>query len=736
MTARVTVLVLTVLACALHGVARAQVPPGATATPPGAAADEGKRLAQIVVVGAGSPAEAAPVFAASSGTITAEQLADRPHDTMREVLSNVPSLVVSQHQGGGKAPQYLIRGFDADHGSDFAVFVDDLPVNLVSHAHGQGYADVNFVIPETIQRMDLRLGPYYADVGDFANAGALNVVTLDEVPQNFALAEGGSFSTMRYVALASPRVGGAKALLAAQAYFSDGPFINPQNYARYNGFAKVTLEPTADSRLSIWTSVYQGDWDASGQIPEREVAAGRLPRFGAIDPTEGGTTDREDLNLHYTFSPAPEHVWTFQAYVSRYKLALYSNFTFYKDTGLRFADAAGNYLPGDGIEQNDQRVLYGGRLRYTRFWEIVGRPVESQAGVELRADDIDLALYRQLRRQRFYAVNKLQVFEQSMSGFMQHEVFLTDWIRLQVGLRGDVYLFNAQNRLPQQAEDPNFTAVLIQGNTSDSIVSPKATVIATVLPRTDLFLNFGSGFHSNDARNAILAATSGSSFNPLTRSLGYEIGVRSEPLDRWQTRAALWLLDLDSELVFSGDAGNQEIGAGGSFQPSPATRRWGIDAGTEYAPVDWLLADYSLAYVDPQYRASGEAIPLAPTLYMQGGLTTRFRNGFSAGLRVRFLDNRPATEDRSLTAQGYTLLDLLARYRWRNVEASLALLNLTNTNWREAQFSDTTCVRREVGSGNCLVSPGQQGTHADPPPDIHHTPGNPLAVRGGLTVFF
>ncbi len=727
MTVRRTVPVLAVFACTLHGVTRAQAPP---------APDESKPLAEVVVVAAAPPADETPVVAASAAIVTAEELADRPHQTMREVLSSVPSLVVAQHQGGGKAPQYLIRGFDADHGSDFAVFVDALPVNLVSHAHGQGYADVNFVIPETVQRMDLRLGPYYADVGDFANAGTLNVVTLDEVPQNFALAEGGSFDTMRYVALASPRISGVKALVAAQAYFSNGPFINSQNYARYNGFTKFTVEPTADSRLSVSSSVYQGDWDASGQIPEREVAAGRLPRFGAIDPTEGGTTDRENVNLHYTWSPAPEQVWTFQGYVSRYKLALYSNFTFYKDTGLRFPDGAGDYLPGDGIEQNDQRVLYGGRLRYTRFWEVVGRPVESQVGVELRADDIDLALYRQLRRQRFYAVNKLQMFEQSMSGFMQHEVFLADWLRLQVGLRGDVYLFNAQNRLPAQAADPNFTAVLIQGSTSDGIVCPKTNLIATVLPRTDLYLNFGSGFHSNDARNAVLAANSGSDFKPLTRSLGYEIGVRSEPLDRWRTRAALWLLDLDSELVFSGDAGNQEIGAGGTYQPSPGTRRWGVDAGTEYAPFDWLLADYTLSYVDPRYRASGEAIPLAPTLYMQGGLTARFQNGFSAGLRVRFLDNRPATEDRSLTAQGYTLLDLVGRYRWRNVEASLALLNLTNTNWREAQFSDTSCVRREVGSGECLASPGQQGTHPDPPADIHYTPGNPLAVQGGLTVFF
>jgi hypothetical protein len=252
------------------------------------------------------------------------------------------------------------------------------------------------------------------------------------------------------------------------------------------------------------------------------------------------------------------------------------------------------------------------------------------------------------------------------------------------------------------------------------------------------------GFHSNDARNALLASANPQQAahleSPLTRALGYELGGRTRQFDRLDMAAAIWLLDLDSELVFSGDAGNQETGAGGSFEPAGATHRWGIDFETRYRVTDWLFLDYDLGYADPRFRDTGEAIPLAPTLLMNGGITTRLANGFEAGLRVRYLGNRPANEDRTLTAQGYTLVDLLTRYRWRNVEASLAFLNLTNADWREAQFSDTSCLIGELQNGAvaCSTQPGQQASHAadQPPQDIHFTPGNPFNVRGGIAVYF
>ena len=248
-------------------------------------------------------------------------------------------------------------------------------------------------------------------------------------------------------------------------------------------------------------------------------------------------------------------------------------------------------------------------------------------------------------------------------------------------------------------------------------------------------MNFGEGFHSNDARNALLAK--GTDFSPLTKSIGYEAGSRTRLFDRLDLAAALWLLDLDSELVFSGDAGRQEMGAGGNFVPAGATRRYGVDFDSRCQLMGWLYATYDLAYADPRFR-NGGAIPLAPTLLMNGGLTAELGKGFATSLRIRFLDDRLALEDRSLQARGYTLLDLIARYRWRNLEASLGLLNLTNTDWREAQFADNSCVRSELGRAvGCSVRPGKQTQHtSDAVPSIHFTPGSPLGVRAALQLFF
>lgn len=708
-----------------------------------------------------------PQSAASADDIRAHDYELRPHATTQEILNNIPGLVVAQHQGGGKATQWLIRGFDADHGTDISVNVDDLPINLPTHGHGQGYADLNPLIPETVDHIELRKGPYFVEYGDFATAGALNARTLDRFKENFFLAEGGSFGTHRYVAGGShPLTDKLEGLVAGQAYFSDGPFKDGQGFERYNLFTKLTYKPSDTVKVQFTTSIYSGVWNGSGQIPLREVSAGRLDRFGSIDPTEGGHSDREDANLHYTWTPSAADTFKFQLYGSRYKLQLFTNFTFFKDTGLRFTeDGSGNLtdtftgrslgkasgdvmpgaVPGDGIEQNDQRWIYGARARWTHTWLNTPIPMQTHLAFETRNDDINVALARQVKRRIFFDINKLAVSERSISPWLGQEFFFGEWAKLELGVRGDIYFFDARNRLRQQRNDPNFDPVRISGSTSAAIVSPKANLTITPVTDTDIYLNFGEGFHSNDARNALTSRRS--SFEPLTKALAYELGARTRQFDRLDVAASLWLLDLDSELVFSGDAGNQETGSsGGVLVPSPASRRWGIDFETRYQIFSWLQADYDLSWSDPRFNASapdgsirkGDAVALAPTLLMNGGLTAQFGNGFSVALRSRFLDDRPASEDRTLTARGYFLLDLIAKYRWRNVEASVALLNLTDTDWREAQFSDNSCTRREVGrSPGCDASPGKQNSHAvDPASDIHFTPGNPFGVRAGIKVFF
>lgn len=686
-----------------------------------------------------------PVSAASSDDINAEIFKLRPHATMQEILNNVPGLIVRQHQGGGKATQYLIRGFNADHGTDFLVTVDDLPVNFVTHGHGQGYADTNFIIPETIDTLQLRKGPYFAELGDLATAGALNLVTKDDFPEDFFLAEGGSFDRMRYVGGISPRIGPVQTLFAAQAYYSNGPFLNPDHFARYNGFGKFSLEPNANGRLWGSGTIYQGDWDASGQIPGREVSTGRLDRFGSIDPTEGGRSDRENLDLHYDFTPTTNDAWAFQAYATRYKLRLWSDFTFFQDSGLRFfetpsgsifdsakstgpAPSGSRAIPGDGLEQNDFRYLYGGRGSYTHTYEL-GVPMASKIGFETRNDDINVAVHRQVRRNRFFTVSKVHVVERSVSPYISQQVFLTDWLRFEGGLRGDVFTFDVENRLKSGRTDPTFTAFPIDGSTSDSIVSPKANLVFTPEPETDIYLNFGTGFHSNDARGIIQADNENDrNLVPLARAIGYELGTRTRRFEKLDVGAALWMLDLESEVVFCGDCGTVERNATGSFEPGASTRRWGVDFDTRYQLTSWLTADYDLSFANPRFKHSGEAIPVAPTLFMNGGLTAEFENGFSTAFRIRFLDDRPGNEDRSVPARGYLIMDLFAKYRWKNVEVGVDFLNFADFDWQEAVFVDTSCTAREVRQGQC-------GNPNGPSEDVHFTPGDPFGVRGRVVVY-
>ncbi len=669
--------------------------------------DSPTRLQEITVT------ERRPTTAASSETVRARDYELRPRATTQEILNNLPGLVASQHAGGGKAMQYFLRGFDNDHGTDIALFVDGVPVNMVSHAHGQGYADLNFLIPEVVDRVEFSKGPYFAQWGDLANSGAVNFITKENAAENSLQALGGFFNTMRYTAVLSPKLGPVQTLLASEVYFSDGPFKNREHYSRYNLFGKFTWTPTPESKLSMWMSAHDGDWDASGQIPLREVSARRLNRFGSFDPGEGGQSDRQNMNLIYTYTPNAQESWFVQLYGSRYKLRLFSNFTFF----------TGDTERGDGINQDDSRIMYGGRIHYDRLWSLGALPTKSTIGFETRNDDADVGLFRQQRRRRFATTNKVNIQERSFSGYLQQEFFFNEWARLQLGVRGDLFFFDVNNRLPIIATK----AIRIRGNAVDGIVNPKASLILspfinknTLWRNTEFFLNFGMGYHSNDARDAVQRTST-----PLARSTGGELGIRTNLWERLDLAASLWLLDLNSELVFVGDEGVTEA--------SGPTRRWGVDFEARYQILPWLFADADLTYADPRFRTgTAHAIPLAPTFLINSGLTAQFTNGFSGALRLRYLDDRPAIEDRSLTARGYLLLDLIMKYRWRNVEASLQVLNLTDSDWRQTQFATNSCVRREVGvDARCPIGGGGEGI-----PDINFVPGAPVNLRGGITVFF
>jgi len=633
-----------------------------------------------------------PVAASSELLIPGKDFELLPHGRPADVLRLVPGLIMSQHQGGGKAEQYMLRGFDADHGTDVALFVDGMPVNLRTHAHGQGYADLHFLIPETIKQVDAFKGPYYVEYGDFATAGAIDFVTLDTVPENLVEAAGGSFGTQRYLTLLSPTRDRIKTLFALEAYTSDGPFDRPQDYKRLNAFAKAsaTLGDGVDG--SIWASYLRSSWFGSGQIPARAVRAGLIDRFGSIDNSEGGRTERASVNGQIRFKPSEADLVTVRAWGQYYSLDLFSNFTFFLD------DPAN----GDGIKQTDRDRLVGGLdTRYEHRGTVLGVPVQSMAGVQYRVDRARVILGTQADRHLLARTQDVSFVEQSVSPMVKLDLAPLPWLRVVTGARGDLFHYDVRNNLTDSAER-------LDGNQTRAVPSVKANLVLGPWYETEFFANFGTGFHSNDARVVILDPR----LPALPQARGYEFGVRSKIFPRVEVSATYWALDLKSELVFAGDDGTTEARG-----PS---HRQGWEVTTRIRLLDWLTWSGNVTLTDSAFD-NGQAIPLAPRMTARADLTARLPWGLSASAAMRYVSSRYADESRQQIARGYTLFDLSARYRYKNLEAFLSVENLANAEWREAQFFFESRLPGEPAGGV---------------PDIHYTPGNPRTFLGGLALRF
>ena len=633
-----------------------------------------------------------PMAASSELLIPGQDFELLPHGRPADVLRLVPGLIMSQHQGGGKAEQYMLRGFDADHGTDVALFVDGMPVNLRTHAHGQGYADLHFLIPETIKQVDAFKGPYYVEYGDFATAGAIDFVTLDTVPENLVEAAGGSFGTQRYLTLLSPTRDRVKTLFALEAYTSDGPFDRPQDYKRLNAFAKASATLGDGIDGSIWASYLRSSWFGSGQIPARAVRAGLIDRFGSIDNSEGGRTERASVNGQLRFKPSEADLLTVRAWGQYYSLDLFSNFTFFLD------DPAN----GDGIKQTDRDRLVGGLdTRYEHRGTVLGVPVQSMAGVQYRVDRSRVILGTQADRHLLARTQDVSFVEQSVSPMVKLDLAPLPWLRVVTGARGDIFHYDVRNNLTGSAER-------LDGNQTRAVPSVKANLVLGPWHQTEFFANFGTGFHSNDARAVILDPR----LPALPQARGYEFGVRSKILPRVEVSATYWALDLKSELVFAGDDGTTEARG-----PS---HRQGWEVTTRIRLLDWLTWSGNVTLTDSAFD-NGQAIPLAPRMTARADLTARLPWGLSASVAMRYVSNRYADESRQQIARGYTLLDLSARYRYKNLEAFLSVENLANAEWREAQFFFESRLPGEPAGGV---------------PDIHYTPGNPRTFLGGLALRF
>ncbi|HXU06121.1 MAG TPA: TonB-dependent receptor plug domain-containing protein, partial [Polyangia bacterium] len=631
-----------------------------------------------------------PISAASSFSVRDRDFELRPIGSVQDILRVTPGLVLVQHSGGGKANQYFMRGFDSDHGTDLALSIDGVPINMVSHAHGQGFADTNFIIPEVVERVQITKGPYFAGQGDLATSGTVNMVSRDEFEHSSAAAglvgsPGHGSAGYRGLAIASPKFDGGdvklKATFAAELGRTNGPFDNPENWDRYKLFNKLTfVDPTWS--LSVGEMSYAGNWFGSGQIPARAVQSSQVTRFGSIDPDEGGNTARHQLFAQVRLSPTPNSQLDVLAYAGLYRFNLFSNFTLF----LRDPDN------GDEIEQVDRRVFYGGRFSYRIVRALGPMTLDTTIGADARSDDIHGELWYTVHRQQLTGVRNDDMHETLVGAYVNEEIAPLRWLRLDLGGRADLISFAVDNQLP----NPDPTAP-VSGVGADHQFSPKASLILTPVDRhaaqLDIYVNYGHGFHSNDVRGVFTQPA----VTPLTRAVGEEIGARARLFGRWDLAAALWRLDLDSETVWVGDAGTTEAG--------PPTTRRGIELETRFEITRWLAADLDLTFTQSRFAladTNGGGLALAPKQTWAGGLSARHAVGpgvARAGLRFFGIGDRPATDDGALTAPGFTQVDLHLGWRHRWFDVAFDIENLLDGAFRSAQFATVSRLRTEPAVG-------------------------------------
>lgn len=616
-----------------------------------------------------------------------------PVNSSQDLLKQVPGLFIGQHAGGGKAEQIFLRGFDVDHGTDVNVSVDGMPVNMVSHAHGQGYTDLHFVIPETVDNIDFGKGPYYSDQGNFNTAGYVDFGTKQRLENTLVKLEYGQFNSSRVLGMFNLLNDDSKsAYLASEYILTDGPFESPQNFSRINLFGKFTGKVSESENIGLTASYFTSTWDASGQIPVRAVDDGTITRFGAIDDTEGGNTSRTNLLLNFDKYLDEQSFIETTAFFTNYDFELYSNFTFY----LR------DPVNGDQIKQKEQRSLYGFKTEYHRafFGKLNG---SWQAGLSIRNDqssDNELS----------YTRNRREVLEQVQLGDINETNFGT-----YAGVTFDAGRWTINPIMRLDFFDFKYNDALAPGyqtqSQSRSIISPKLNLSYTHSNNLQLYVKTGKGFHSNDTR--VVVSQLGHDILPA--AYGTDVGFFWKPFPRLFVNMAYWYLYLEQEFVYVGDEGFVE--------PGGVTQRQGIDTSIRYQLLDGLFwnLDANYAYARATEAEAGENyIPLAPDLTMVTSLRVVRPSGWYGGVNVRYIDDRPANEDNSIVAEGYTVVDLNLGYQWRQLDVGINIQNLLDTEWNEAQFATESRLMSEPA----------------PVEEIHFTPGTPFFLKGIISYKF
>jgi len=637
---------------------------------------------------------------ASEGLITGRQLEARPLMRAGEILETVPGLVVSQHSGEGKANQYYLRGFNLDHGTDFATSIAGVPVNLPTHAHGQGYSDINFLIPELVSAVQFQKGLYSAEQGDFSTAGASHVRYATTLEAPVVRISGGGDGWRRLVAAVSPAVAAGHLLVALETSRNDGPWVRPDGFTKLNavvGYSRGDVQ----NGVALRGMLYRGRWDATDQIPARAVASGSLSRFDGVDKTTGGDTARYSLSGDWQRT-RNGGVTRASAFAMNSRLNLFSNFTYFLDDPIN----------GDQFEQADRRWVSGGRVTHRQMLSVGRHDSELSSGAEFRRDAIgEVGLYRTVARNRLSTIRRDAVQQSSVSGFVQHDRQWLTWLRSTLGLRADQYWFDVDAGHAANA-----------GAAAAAVVSPKAALVIGPWRNSELYLSAGRGFHSNDARGTTLTSdpVSGDpveAVTPLASARGGEVGLRTMPARGLQITAAAWGLSLDSELVFVGDAGTTDAGR--------ASRRYGVEVTSLYAPAPWLTLDGDVAFSRGRFRGGDRAarhIPGAVERVVAGGITVQDRGRFGGSLRLRHFGARDLSEDATVRSQPTTMFNgELVMQASAHMRVVLDAFNLFNARASDIDYFYTSRLPSEPAAG------------VD---DVHSHPALPRSVRLGLHVAF
>lgn len=627
---------------------------------------------------------------ASQGTVGAEQIAARPLQRPGELLETVPGVIITQHSGAGKANQFFSRGFNLDHGTDFATSLGGVPINLPTHGHGQGYTDLNFIIPELVDTIAYKKGPYHASEGDFSSAGAVNLEYADHLENSFLKLEGGSFNHARAVFASSPHVGQGHLLYGIELFHNDGPWDREDNYRKLNGVVRYSQGDEYQG-FSITATAYKGDWDATDQISATAIEDGLISRWGTLDPTTGGDSQRHGLSAEW-HREDDASATKILAYGYYYDLDLFSNFTYFLD----------NPVEGDQFEQTDKRGVTGIKASHTLFGTLAERELENTVGVQLRGDFIENGLHNTTGRQRWATTREDNVRQFSLAPYYDNKVQWAEKFRTVAGVRADYYNFHVNS-----IDDTN------SGNEDDIIASPKLSLIFGPWAQTELYLNGGLGFHSNDGRGSTQAVDP---VDPLVQTYGAEIGARTTLVPGLHSTLAFWWLDIDSELLFIGDAGNTEA--------SSPSRRYGVELANYYTLTDWLSLDLDVSFSHSEFRdeaPEGDHIPGSIESVVATGFSVHDLNGFFGGVRLRYFGPRPLIEDDSVRSGETILLSAQIGYRFSKtwtIEAEVFnILDRKDSDIEYYYESNTTPI----------------GTASEA---IHFHPVEPISARVALTARF